>query len=748
VKLFLTLFFPFFYLIGLEIVVDTNNNYSVLTMQNDKNFICKKKDNYTIVCKFPMLPDTPVFSTNTLFFKISPFFDKQQFYMKISSKNRIFIKSFKKNLYNSYEKHLKNPLFAKKWVFIAYKKRVPFLSNKQIKGLKFPLKIETDFYLKAVDINGNPIDYDTQTADVIEYFTILKLAKKENLTLNRVDDFLETYPNSIFLPDVLFLKLKLLDENGGNDEIIKIANDWIQKYSFNEHLPEIILLLAKAYANNGMIEDATYMYERLFTEYENSKYAYKGMIYLADELYSAGDNKRAFELYKEAFTKTKDIEVASLGASRIAQRYLEEGNLEESKKYYQKLLKANRNYLLKDKEKAYKLAVQLADNNLFDIAIIIGEEIFKKLNKDDDLYETLIYKIAIWSFEDKNYIKSQKYIDIYLDKFPFGDYHSELNSLKDKIIFQIPDKNESLMLQRFDEIIKKYPNTKLAEKATIKKGEFLFKTKRYEQFLNLKLKEFNKTAVKIASKNVVIKFLENNCFKAIQFYKDYNVSLPKQYDEQLFKCAFKSRAFNIASRVCNKYLLSDKVTTLKWLKNKLKVFEATNNYEKIVLIVEDICRLENSCYPFKYKQFFAYYKLNNSIKFLEIASKIDKNRIKSIDIFKKVVLYGIKENNDLLIYTYSKKIIELQNRKKVYTESPFIEFLFVKEAKKLNKKGEAIAVLKTLLKRKFLKDNDKARGYYLLASLTGDKNYLKKCVKLQKSVWQGLCKDSLDILEN
>ena len=737
-------------LLGLEIVVDTAKDYSVLTMHNNKMFACKQKDKHTYICKFNTLPSTPVFATNTLDFEINPFFVKNHFYLKIKVKNKSMLKSFKKNLYEGYKKRFTNIPLAKKWVIISYKNKIPFLNTKVSKGLKLPLKIDTDFYLKAIDANGNPVDYDTQTADVVEYFTILKLFNKDNLSIDRIDDFIQNYPKSIFIADVLYLKLKLLDQEGNNDDCIQLGKEWINQYATNQHLPEVLLILAKNYAANGMMEDATYVYERLFTEYDNSKYSYEGMVYLADELYSAGDSKRAFELYKQAFANTKDLEVASLAASRIAQRYLDEGNIKESIKYYKKLLSANKSYLLRDKNYAYKLAQQLSKNNANKIALEIGEALLQKLNKDDNLYEPLVYNLASWAYDAGDYQKAKKYIELYEKLFEFGDYIDQIKDLKNKILFQIPDKNTTLMLERFDTIIKKYPDSKLSKEALLKKANLLYKLKKYNEILNIskQLIDINKTIVFKSAKEAVITDLETKkCDEAIKYYKEYNVTIPKKYDDYLFNCAYDVRALNIASQVCNKYLLLDDKIALKWFKNKAKVYEAQNNYQKLALIIDDICSLQKTnCYEWKYKQFFAYYNLNKPKEFLKIASELMKNNnIKNIDIFMKVVLYAKKTDNTLLAYTYSKKILQLQKKYNTFVQSPYIDFVFVNSAKKLNKKDEAIKVLQYLTTLN-IDDENKARAYYMLSSLTANKKYLQKCIKLKNSkTWKPLCKDAMEL---
>ena len=743
---------PFFLIIplfALEIVVNTLNEYSVLNITADNPFVCKQKEKNIYICKFDKLPSTPVFSTNSVAFKLTPFFDKSSFYLKIEAKNKSIIRAFKKNLFEGYNKRLKSLNIAKKWVIISYKNKLPLIYQKPINGLKFPLEINIKPFVGAIDENGNPINYDTQTADVIEYFSILRQYKKNNLDIDRIDKFLANYPKSLFASDVLYLKIKLLDKQSNSDQVIKEANKWIKKYAFNEHLPEIILILAKNYANNADMESATYMYERLFTEYEGTKYAYKGMIYLADELYSAGDNKRAFKLYKKAFANTKDLEVASLAASRLGQRYLAERKVKEAVKYYKKLYEANKKYLLNDINQAYQLINDLANNKEYQLAIEIGNDLLNKIDTRNDLYEPLMYRLAKWNYKINNFKKSIKLINKYLSELPYGDFAEEMKNIKNKILFQIPDNNSTLMLQRYDEIIKKYKNNDLAKKALKSKIELLYKLKKYNQILNLDVTDINKTIIANSAKFSVIKDLNtSNCNQAIKIYKKFNVKLDKKYDEPLFECAYKIRDFNLASQIPNKYLVLDNnKIVLKWLINKAKVFEAQNDYKDLALIIDDICNLKKTdCYKFRYKQFFAYYNLNQPKKFLSIAAKfLNNDNVKNIDIFSKIVLYAQKTDNILMTYTYSKKILELEKKYNTFIQSPEIDFIFTESAKKLNKKGEAIQALKNILKLNIDEDN-KAKAYYMLSSMTGKKIYLQKCIKLKKSkTWMPLCKQSLEI---
>ena len=760
--LILILFFNLSY--SLEISVDYAKykgvDYSIMNIKNNTPFKCKKESAKFYKCFFDKLPDTPVFETNTIFFHIKPIFHKNQFFLEIHLKSKSIIKSFKKNLYKKYIKSLKPLSKAKKWIIIAYKKRVPFLTNKPLDGLKFPLKVPNDnFFIGAIGVNGKPIGENTQTADVDRYFAILRGFNENKPVLDDINSFIKIYPKSLFMPDILFLKIKILNKEGKQDELLNLTKLWIKHYSSNENLPEVILITAKTYSAMGFMSDATYFYERLFTEYPTSKFSYEAMVYLADQLYMIGDDKKAFDFYNKALMLTKDINVASLAASRLGQRYMEKGEIKKSVSYYEKIYKSNKNYILKNRNYAFNLAKELASHEQYSLAIKIMEDLFKKMRSSDDNYETSIYYLALWNYEFGNYKESLKYINKYSKKFQdFGNFSRQIAILRDKALFQVDDKNTTKMMQNYNEIIKNYQGQNLAKKALYKKIMLLNKLKKYKEILNMKDEiatipdsMFKKNAKKVFIENIAktltIKNFDKNCFQAIKYYKEYNLTLSKKYDEKLYKCAYKIRKFDIASIVCNKYLDSfNSKIALKWSINKERVLKETGDYQGVVNIVNDICNLDKKCDKFRYDKFYALWKLGKYQDAIALSQKIEKNgKIKNIDMFYKIISYGRRINNNLLIFTYAKKIVDYQNRYKVSTYSPNIEFLLVQKAKILKKMKVAKETLIELSKKNISPEN-KARVFYELSNITNNKSYLKKCIKIKKSkTWRPLCQEALSL---
>jgi TolA-binding protein len=748
-------FFPLFFavfLFGLEINVDyvkkNNIAYEIMSIYNDTPFTCVAEQKH-IVCIFDKTPSTPVFKTDTIYFKVDPEFKNNRFYLNLYVKTKYLIKSFKDNQYA-------NPVMgvdfkkAKKWVIIAPKNFIS-LNYKNNSGLNFYFKHSPLPYIGTIDENGNPININNQAKDVIKYFEIKKAYEKGKDVLDDINQFIKDYPNSVFIPDIEYLKLKILDAENKPDDVIKLGKKWIKEYAFNENLPKVLLLIAKNYTKLGFMTDASYFYQRIITEYPNTEEAYLAMIYWADQMYITGDSKKAFELYKKALYSTHDVQIASLAAMRLAQRYMDKGDIKTAFEYYKKVYQANKDFILKDKRKAFELAKTLASHQLYSLAIEIGEDLLKRLKKLDDLYEPLEYYLAVWSYDSGDYKKADYWINRYLNEFPYGDYSDQLQSLRDKVLFEVNDKNVTEQLQKIDEIIKKYQGQEIAKKALYKKIMLLFKLKKYKKLLLMKKEIMSlddkymknkKEFIQKVAKQYAIELLKNKkCFDAVKIIKEFNVALDKKYDDMIYKCAIEARNFDLASVVCNKYLDSpDDKVFIKWMKRKINALEGLNDYKDVVIAIDDLCRvLKKGCYEYKLKKFFVLWKLKRYKEALQVAKELEKvEDIRNTDVFIKIVNKALRDNDYLLAAQFAGKIVHLQNKFKAYPYSPFADFTYAKYTK--NKK-EAIKTLKNLLPR--VSGEDKARALYMLASLTGEKKYIDECIKVKDSkLWKGLCEDA------
>lgn len=756
----LLILFLSLYLYGLELNVNIGKNdkqnYSILTLTHKEPFVCQRKDE-RFLCYFDAKPSSPVFKTETVFFKIVPTFEKERFLLSITPKYKSSLFSFERDMYQGYEKPMGSKSKAKKWVVIGYQKSLPFITPKESQGLNFPIEVESHFFVGAIDVEGEPLEKYDETADVKEYFSLLDKKKFGKDIDEEIRSFENAFPKSVFLADVQLLKLQQLDQYDQSETLIEMGKKWIKNFSSNEKLSEVLLLIAKNYSKIGFSTDSVYFYQRLFDEYPSTRFAHEGMVYLADQLYSSGDAKKAFALYNKALLSAKDKKVTSLAGSRLAQRYMDRGDINSSVKFYRKVFNDSSEYLTQNIDNGFALAKTLASHNAFNLALDIGKEVLKKTKKFDEIYEELIYSLAYWSYEAKNYLEAKEYMELYLEKFEdFGIYSEKVMALNDRVLFEVEDKNVTKMLQRYDHIIKEYEKEEIAHKALYKKIKLYEKLERLEDILTLKkgileipdhlLKDKEGYLYDIA-KRVVEKSIKNSCPSALSYLSEYNVTLDTSYDDTLYACSFSQLDYKKASLVCNKYLASgDDEVLLKWLINKEKVLFAQNRYREVAKICEDICSLEKECYFCRYDQARAYDKLSEDKKLLETAQKIETYKnVKNIDVYRKVANSARKEKNDLLLFTYLDKMIVHQKKYDIYGDSPFIEFEYAKLSKALKKKKEATQVLIDLLKQP-LSEEQQARAYYQLMNLTGDKRYLEKCVKLKKAkTWKSVCEDTLKL---
>jgi tetratricopeptide (TPR) repeat protein len=270
--------------------------------------------------------------------------------------------------------------------------------------------------------------------------------------------------------------------------------------------------------------------------------------------------------------------------------------------------------------------------------------------------------------------------------------------------------------------------------------------------------------LKKSAKALAIKSLkEQKCEFAIDLLSEYNMTIGQKYDEDLFWCYLKSGMFDKAKKIIDQNIDSrDLSKKLKWLYLALQYYKSQDDNKKVILVANDILKLEKSLNKKKYDDVLydianAYYNLRDyDDLMLETVKKIEKefpDYLRNIDLYMKVVHYGQKKKDDLLIVNYAKKVIDLEKKYKVQAYSPQIEILYAHELQKIGKYRGALNVVLDLLTHK-LTDAQKAEVLYLAGELSlklGQKDaateFYTKCGEIVKdSAWQKLCAENLEIL--
>jgi len=771
---------------------ENNSYYYILHIINNMPFQCKKKildiKHYNFICTITGKTKINISPKKTKYVDI--FIDNKKKSIRITLKPKYKTRVYRvdKPLYKEKVIKYEKTKISNHWIFIFYKKKIFLRNNLLKKGINFPVDFteEPAPSIGALDLSGTPIRYLNNSKDINDYISIKNdyERKRYDFVILETKKALKNYPNSIFVNDFILYHIRALTqllktenknpntEDLSYDEIIKLGKKWIKQFPSNQNIPEVLYYIANAYQSIGQESDAKYFYDILITEHPKNKYTKLGIISFADTLYAQNRKQKALQLYKNVLYSTKDIQVASIAADRLAHIYLQTKQYKKAKEYYDKIIKANPDFILNNHQKAYNLALNLSSKDITDTSIEILENLLKKLKKEPDLKESVIKSLGDLYAKEKNYKKASYYYRKYLSLYKYGDYVDEVKKNLDGIFFETNETNSTKLLNYYDKLIDRYKSGKIYEKAAILKAKLLIKNKNYKTALI----ELNKLEVNFKNKNTVNKLKKEaawhlavlaldakDCLKAVKYIQEYNIT-KKINQKELVKCYLQTYNYNKAILLSQKAL--KKKTTIDdklfWLDMQAKSLLKKQSFDKLYAITKDIISLSNSFDKKSYLknglyyQFFALFGLKKYDKALQIAQTIDKkfaNNFKNVEIYKKIIELSKQRADDFMIVKYADKIIKLQNRFKSYPFSPQIEFEYVASLKRLNKNREAIKILKNMAKR-FNKSSVKSRIYYEIGALSlklNDKNGAKKafenCIKIKdKNSWKKLCEENLSLI--
>ena len=793
-----SLFILFLYcvsLFSLEIVINTakenNQIFEILHIKDNQPFSCIKiRENierYYYQCSIQKSIKYKEYVKKSRFFKIFFKHNQNSFIFKIEPKYNSKLIPVYTDLSKSKEIFSYKKSFYKHWQIAGFKKSLSYLKESKKEGINFPVEYEyllTPF-VGALDTSSKPINYDNKR-DIKPYLELKKLFDEKGYesVIKQVDFIRKKEPDSLFKSEILLLKMRAIDKflscpdvkksdmKVSYNDLEKIAKKWIKAYPSDQNLPEVLMLLSKAYLHIGLKKNALYYLNVLTGEYKESKFTQLGKIYLADT-FAEARKKKALEIYKEVFFNTKDISVASLAADRIAWLYFDLKKFKDAKEYFDKIIKANPDYYLQDRVNAYNIAQKLAANGLESVAAKIAEKLIKKISKKDMIYEELFKNRAYWTDRGGDKQKAYKYYKEYLKRYHYGEYSDFVKERLDLLVFDKKDGNITKTLKQYDYIIKNYTKDKdVQDRAVIEKAKLLLELKRYDEVLKMErtlksIKKREKESADIikeaAYKNTVLNLKKNSCKKADFLIDKYKVKLKKDQDKKLFQCYMKlgkyQNAYKIFKRNKNSKDLREKE---KWLYLGIKILSKLHYFDKAAELCADLKTLQKILKSDRYKElsylcFNIISKTGSFEEKLSAVKEIEKrfpNSFKNIDPFYEIARSAFAKKSDLIAKQFSKKIIDLQNRYRIYTLTPKIEFIYIDTLKRLNENKKAYKATQNLLNRKIGK-KQKARALYILAELAlkldkrrEAKSLFRQCSDLNvTSSWQTLCKDNLSLLD-
>ncbi|WP_345980260.1 flagellar protein [Sulfurimonas sp. HSL3-2] len=775
-----------FYLYALEITFQAGkenfDKYTILHVRENTPFICEPQyDDFNnikkVICAFSKKPEELIKPLNDDFFSVVSEVKKDTFFLIVTPTYKMKLLPDVFDLTKDTTIFKSNVKLSKSWVMIGYKEKFSLLKEDKTPdiGLNMPVTFTENelLYVGSLDIKGNPV-HIKEARDVTAYLKAKRKYEKGDYAdaLSIIDEIIQAYPDSIFMSELIYYKIKVLSKLRHYDDVIALSKVYLRTYSSDENVPEILSLTAMAYSKIGLNSDADYFYDRLFSEHTDSLFSKKGMIYKGDQLSDSGDFKKALMYYTRALNETKDIETAAVAAEKVAKNHLSSAEPKKAQMYVDKILEADPSYFTKDIEDALSFAQNLADKKIYLEASKISQIVLAKLKKSDDLYEEVLKNSGVWLAKTDEKSEATQLLNRYIKEFDLGKFTQEVTTTKDSLFFDSSDQNISAKLAKYDDLINTYNGDSIGEKAIYKKAELLFDNQRYTEVLNMKeqLSALDKTVFKDvdtilnkAATNLMKERLkERKCSDVIDISGEYSIKLSNEFDDGLFNCYMKVSKFNEAKEIASNHIDSKILTQrMKWMYQYADVDFKIGDYKDSIAMGNDLVKLidkdKKSPYLDIYRLLFdAYQRVGDNDKMIEMMTKITAafgDDFKDIERYVQMMTLGSTLKDDNIIITYAQKVMDLQRETSSYTQSPYVEFALYQAYLNKDNTTRAMDTLYSLDERELTKEQ-RARQKYLLGSLLQKqwrydeaKEEFNKSIEADKdSPWAKLAADAIKLI--
>jgi len=720
-------------------------NYSTLHIKDNNSFLCQEiKDDFNkvtkIVCAFSKKPDKKIHKLQNNFFLIDTFIKKKTYFVTITPFKRIKLFPMVFDLSKEYTVFQADVKLSKHWMIVGYDDKLPYiekniLSDTQI-NLPYSSREAKLPFVGGLDIKGNPV-YIKKIGDVTEYLQIKEYYKqgRYDLTLELIDEVINDYPNSLFIAELLFYKIRVFSKLKDYDNEIDIAKIFLKEYSADENIPEVLSLTAHAYAKIGLDSDADYFFDRLFSEHQDSPYTKWGFIYKAEMLEASGAASKALNYYLKALNETKDINIAATAAYKLANFHINKLDKSKSKEYIMKIIKAKPSFFMNDMFKSTEMMYTYAENANYKTASAIAKALLDEMNKENDEYEELLKDRGIWLSKTDEKQEALDSLNEYLKKFADGEFDNEVSVAKDSLFFNPKDENLTTKLKNYDALMQKYSGDSIGDKAIYEKAKLLEQNKMYGDVLGFKESILSLDSTKYPDTKKIIKtsaigamedaLKQKECYRVLNISKDYNITLSSVWDDGLYTCAMRGADFTLAKSTASRNLKSKNLQERKkWLYRYIKVDFSTGNYSEVVQASKELIVLIKDTKDKKYKDvyrilFDTYQRLEEDNQMIRTIAKIEKEyklTYKDIERYIAIMAIGSDKNDDNMVINYASKVMQIQTASDSYAQSPFVEFTIYQSF--INKEDylKALDVIQSLDTLE-LTPNQRARQKYLLGSV-------------------------------
>lgn len=779
----MSLCFPLF---GLELSIQSGKEggelFSVLHLRHSSPFSCQATknefgDTQRIDCRFQASPKKSFSPIDNGHFVVTASATAQGYTVSVLPKAKIKLMPLLFDLSKGGETYQVDAKKAKHWNIIAYKKSLPLIDFPPASpsAINFPVKIakNTPPYIGGLDLKGNPIKI-SRVQDVTDYMEMKKAyaAKDYNRVLDRADNILKEYPNTVFKNELMLYQIRSYHQLGESEKLLALSKQFLREYSSDPGLAEVLTYTANAYSKIGQISDADYYFDRLFNEQIDSPFAPLGMIYKAEQYEASADTKNAEQFYQKALSATSDVAIASKAAFNLAQIELGKKEIKKAAQFVDKIATVNPDYFNEVADQAMAMATAFEENKDPKTAARITEALLNKSDKASENYQLLLKNLGIQLAKAGKRGEALKRFNEYLDTFKYGEYIEEVRRAKDGLFFNEGDTNASAELKKYNDLIDRYGDDSVGKKALYKKAQLLVKEKKYKEVLDiesdlyrLESSEYPETTQLISKSAIEFEkslLREGKCTEAMKYQKMYKIRLLPEWDEALFNCALKTTQYPVAKKIAQNHLKSNSITERQvWLLRMVKTQFGLGEYKAAIKGGEELITLlgaqKNPPLNEIYRIMFdAAQRVGNGeamIRHIKAVEGAYPNDFGDIERYSQMVTLAQQRKDEAMTQTYARKVIALQERTKTYTQTPYIEFTLAQSYQNVGKDSDALNVLKTLNKQK-LNTEKRSRQQYLIGAIEqrlGHKREAREAFNAsiradKNSAWGKLAQDALGLL--
>ncbi|WP_139470858.1 tetratricopeptide repeat protein [Campylobacter armoricus] len=782
IRIIVLFFLSVIYALSFEIVVNKGEEnkrpFTLLHLKDDKDFTCKSVFEFEkthFECN--ILGVSNMQFQNKEFDTFSLYFEKQQTFLTIKIYPKILAKMFNysQNIFNAKDIQAQNGDTSKHFVFIFTE---DLRYYKPSDGLDFNIYFEDALmpYIGALDLNSNPME-TSKSADFNTYFNIKQEyeAKKYDQVLRDSNNAIKRFQGSVFMNEFELYKLRAqnklytyeLDKDQQIlEQMLDDAKRWVRTYINDKDYTEVMYIMMRIYMGLSQRSNVEYVINTLTTEHKNDKFTTMALLDYADYLYNLGKKTTANNIYQDVYYSTLNPDLASRAALFLSKNYLETKNTKEAKELASKILESNPKFFISELDNSLLLAKAFSNNRIYDLSSKIYEYIFSNLSKVDKEYEKVLKDLALSLLNAGEYTKAQKYLDIYADDFPLGEYINLIKEAQDENFLYLKDANASFLHQKYDEIMRKYAG-EISSKALFDNVKLYFQEKNYEKVVSYQkdIEKYSNKEVKNLLEQSAIFVLEkklknDECLDAVEIYDDfkaYNVGGKIHNKKQMLECFKRTTRIEEAK----KYIVENEKDDLIFYKlQSADLALKDKRYSFVIKTINDILNTrtiisDNEKFEANYIKFFAELGLEDYNAMIRTLQKLEQfpMNYRMVELYYEFLRYCEKNNFPTSILTYAPKAIDYQNLKGVNLFTPDLEFIYIKALKQNNQAQKALGLFKDLLANP-LKDDERARTFYIqsdvyedLKDVKNQKQSLQNCIDINTtSNWQSLCKDKLNIL--